>query len=280
MRLFKAGGVGLGPYAFAPTGEGHWSRMPDRRPRDPRRRLPAERGGGGEPGRAGDRARGAPGPRRRPLLGGRALRDGLRTRDRDGGPQRPPAWRCVRSSRAMGPVGASLPMRASALISDEDCDRIEARGRVESALELERALMNGAQSQGAMRARRLGRGRRPPPAARSRPRRARHRPRHGRRRVPDRHRPRRRRRRDHGQRSPRPRRACDRCDAERDRGFARRPRNRRRHPGRLPTRLQGLTRRPRTRSGGAGGLWRSPALARRRSRPDSLRGGRGPLAPP
>ena len=44
-----------------------------------------------------------------------------------------------------GPVGASLPMRASALIADETrCDRIEARERVESALELERALMNGA----------------------------------------------------------------------------------------------------------------------------------------
>ena len=45
-----------------------------------------------------------------------------------------------------GPVGASLPMRASALIADETFDRIEARERVESALELERALMNGAPS--------------------------------------------------------------------------------------------------------------------------------------
>ena len=27
MRLFKAGGVGLGPYAFAPTGEGRWRRI-------------------------------------------------------------------------------------------------------------------------------------------------------------------------------------------------------------------------------------------------------------
>ena len=48
-----------------------------------------------------------------------------------------------------GPVGASLPMRASALIAaDESCDRIEARGRVESALELERALMTGAATHG------------------------------------------------------------------------------------------------------------------------------------
>ena len=45
-----------------------------------------------------------------------------------------------------GPVGASLPMRASALIADESFDRIEARERIESALELERALMNGTPS--------------------------------------------------------------------------------------------------------------------------------------
>jgi hypothetical protein len=42
-----------------------------------------------------------------------------------------------------GPVGASLPLRASALIADENFDRIEARERVEEVLELERALMNG-----------------------------------------------------------------------------------------------------------------------------------------
>ena len=37
-------------------------------------------------------------------------------------------------------------MRASALIADESFDRIEARERIESALELERALMNGTPS--------------------------------------------------------------------------------------------------------------------------------------
>ena len=42
-----------------------------------------------------------------------------------------------------GPVGASLPLRASALIADENFTRIEARERVEDTLELERALMNG-----------------------------------------------------------------------------------------------------------------------------------------
>ena len=42
-----------------------------------------------------------------------------------------------------GPVGASLPLRASALIADDNFDRIEARERVEEVLELERALMHG-----------------------------------------------------------------------------------------------------------------------------------------
>src|SRR5262249_20286547 len=45
-----------------------------------------------------------------------------------------------------GPVGAALPMRASALIADESVGRIEARERIESALELERSLMNGTPS--------------------------------------------------------------------------------------------------------------------------------------
>ena len=37
-----------------------------------------------------------------------------------------------------GPVGASLPMRAAALIADDSTDRLGARERVEAALELER----------------------------------------------------------------------------------------------------------------------------------------------
>jgi len=45
-----------------------------------------------------------------------------------------------------GPVGASLPMRASALIAGESVGRSEARERIESALELERSLMNGTPS--------------------------------------------------------------------------------------------------------------------------------------
>ncbi len=50
-----------------------------------------------------------------------------------------------------GPVGASLPMRAAALISDDSLDRVEARKRVEDILQLERALMNGRSLENAVR---------------------------------------------------------------------------------------------------------------------------------
>ena len=193
MRLFKAGGIGLGPYAFAPTGSGHWSRIPTG--------AAATRPGGyllskDDAERLADLA---------VALEARPDPDGAlswavarfemgcaRESALEGLSDHLLALRAVLEGH--GPVGASLPMRASALISDETCDRIEARGRVESALELERALMNGAADHGRPRAGRLDRGGRPPDAARRRPRRARHRPQHRRRRDPDRHRPRRRRR--------------------------------------------------------------------------------------
>nr|MDQ3724442.1 hypothetical protein [Actinomycetota bacterium] len=49
-----------------------------------------------------------------------------------------------------GPVGASLPLRAAALIEDDSMNRIEARERVEDVLELERAMMNGRPVLGAV----------------------------------------------------------------------------------------------------------------------------------
>jgi hypothetical protein len=48
-----------------------------------------------------------------------------------------------------GPVGASLPMRASALIAGGSVDRLAARERLEAAMELERSLMAGASGEGA-----------------------------------------------------------------------------------------------------------------------------------
>ena len=143
MRLFKGGGVALGPYAFAPTGEGSWRRIATG--------APAPRGGGYR--LTGDEVQ---------ALGG--LASSLEARP---DPRGTLAWAverfelgCERDSalvglsdhllalravlEGQGPVGASLPMRAAALIGDGADDRLEARERVEGALELERALMRGA----------------------------------------------------------------------------------------------------------------------------------------
>lgn len=148
MRLFKRGGVGLGPHAFAPTGEGHWRRL----------------------------ATGAPAPRnagyRLSEEEAAELAELARELETQPDPTGPLAWAvrrfelgCERPTpleglsdhllalRAVldghGPVGASLPMRASALISDGSMDRLAARERLEGAMELERATMTGSPGEGA-----------------------------------------------------------------------------------------------------------------------------------
>jgi len=145
MRLFKAGGIGLGPYAFAPTGEDRWARLATG--------APATRSGGYDLDE--DES-----------LQLAELASALEARpDPDGAL----AWAvarfemgCDRGSaleglsdhllalRAVleghGPVGASLPMRASALLANDELDRIEAGERIEQAMELERSLMSGTQS--------------------------------------------------------------------------------------------------------------------------------------
>jgi hypothetical protein len=47
-----------------------------------------------------------------------------------------------------GPVGASLPMRAAALVTGGATDRLMARERLEAAMQLERAQMSGGQAEG------------------------------------------------------------------------------------------------------------------------------------
>lgn len=149
MRLFKSGGLGLGPYAFAPTGEGCWRRISTG--------APATRAGGY---RLGDNE-------------ARELAELASTLEARPDPDSALTWAvgrfemgCVRESaldglsdhllalRAVleghGPVGASLPLRAAALISDDSLDRIEAREKVEDTLELERSLMNGRPMEGAV----------------------------------------------------------------------------------------------------------------------------------
>ncbi|MGD9736740.1 MAG: hypothetical protein AB7V58_14225 [Solirubrobacterales bacterium] len=142
MRLFKGGGVGLGPYAFAPTGEDTWRRITTG--------APATRPGGYRLSdeEAAELAEFATELESRPdpdaalsWAVGRFEMGCERESSLDGLSDHLLALRAVLEGH--GPVGASLPMRAAALIADGSMDRIEARERVEEALELERELMNG-----------------------------------------------------------------------------------------------------------------------------------------
>lgn len=144
MRLFKAGGVGLGPYAFAPTGEGRWRRVATC--------APATRPGGYElsEDEAAQLAELASALEARPDPSGalawavRRFELGLeRGSALEGLSDHLLALRAVLGG-GHGPVGASLPRRAAALIAPESGERAAAGERIERALELERALMSGA----------------------------------------------------------------------------------------------------------------------------------------
>jgi hypothetical protein len=142
MRLFKGGGIGLGPYAFAPTGAESWRRVATG--------APSTRPGGyrlGE-GEASELAEFATTLESRPdpdgaltWAVGRFEMGCERESAMEGLSDHLLALRAVLEGH--GPVGASLPMRAAALIADEQLDRIDAREKVEQVLELERAMMNG-----------------------------------------------------------------------------------------------------------------------------------------
>ena len=103
MHLFKPGSVGLGPYAFAPTGEGRWAPHRHRRAGHPRGRLRA----GARPRRSSwpslpHALEARPDPDGALAWARRSLRAGLRARDRARGPQRPPAG-AARGARRPGP---------------------------------------------------------------------------------------------------------------------------------------------------------------------------------
>ena len=165
MRLFKAGGVGLGPYAFAPTAEGHWSRIPTG--------APAARPGGYRlsEDEAESLAELATVLEARPdpdgalaWAVGRFEMGCARESAMEGLSDHLLALRAVLEGH--GPVGASLPMRASALILQRELrpDRGAGAGR-----ERPRARARADERRpdpGRHRAGRLGRGGRPPPAAR------------------------------------------------------------------------------------------------------------------
>jgi hypothetical protein len=140
--MFKSGGIGLGPYAFAPTGEGCWRRVPTG--------APATRPGGYRLSEeeTAQLVEFATALESRPdpdsALTWAVTRFELgceRDSALDGLSDHLLALRAVLEGH--GPVGASLPLRASALIADDSLNRIEARKQVEDVLELERSMMNG-----------------------------------------------------------------------------------------------------------------------------------------
>ncbi|MGN6815081.1 MAG: hypothetical protein ACTHK3_03220 [Solirubrobacterales bacterium] len=150
MRLFKGGGIGLAPYAFAPTGEGCWRRIATG--------APATRPGGyrlseGEADELigfGTALEARPDPDSALTWAvGRFEMGCERATALEGLSDHLLAMRAVLEGH--GPVGASLPLRAAALIADGDSmDQVEARQRVEDLLELERATMNGRPVMGAV----------------------------------------------------------------------------------------------------------------------------------
>jgi len=148
MRLFKGGGIGLGPYAFAPTGEGCWRRIATG--------APATRPGGyrlseveaTELSEFGTALEARPDPDSALTWAvGRFEMGCERGSALEGLSDHLLAMRAVLEGH--GPVGASLPLRAAALIAEE-MDKLEARERVEDVLELERAMMNGRPVMGAI----------------------------------------------------------------------------------------------------------------------------------
>lgn len=149
MRMFKGGGIGLGPYAFAPTGEGCWRRIATG--------VPATRPGGyrlseeeaEELIEFGTALEARPDPDNALTWAvGRFEMGCERPSALEGLSDHLLAMRAVLEGH--GPVGASLPLRAAALIADEEIDRIEAGERIEEVLELERATMNGRPVEGAV----------------------------------------------------------------------------------------------------------------------------------
>jgi hypothetical protein len=146
MRLFKAGGVGLGPHAFAPTGEGRWRRIATG--------VPAPRADGyrlredeaAELVEFAETLQAQPDPAGSLAWAVRRFELGCeRPTAVEGLSDHLLALRAVLDGQ--GPVGASLPMRAAALIADGSSGRPGARERVEAALELEHAQMSGASAE-------------------------------------------------------------------------------------------------------------------------------------
>lgn len=148
MRLFKGGGLGLGPYAFAPTGEGCWRRIATGAPATRPGGYRLSEGEATELSEFGTALEARPDPDSALTWAvGRFEMGCERATALEGLSDHLLAMRAVLEGH--GPVGASLPLRAAALIAEE-MDQLEARQRVEDVLELERAMMNGRPVMGAV----------------------------------------------------------------------------------------------------------------------------------
>lgn len=148
MRLFKGGGIGLGPYAFAPTGEGCWRRIATGAPATRPGGYRLSEGEAGELIELGAALEARPDPDSALTWAvGRFEMGCERATALEGLSDHMLAMRAVLEGH--GPVGASLPLRAAALIADEATDQVEARQRIEDLLELERATMHGRPVMGA-----------------------------------------------------------------------------------------------------------------------------------
>jgi len=145
MRLYKAGGIGLGPYAFAPTGEDCWRRIATGAPATRPGGYRLSEAEGAELAELASALEARPDPDAALTWAvGRFEMGCERQSPLDGLSDHLLALRSVLEGH--GPVGASLPMRAAALIAGDAMDRVEARERLEEMLELERALMNGSRA--------------------------------------------------------------------------------------------------------------------------------------
>jgi hypothetical protein len=145
MHLFKSGSIGLGPYAFAPTGEERWARLATGAPSTRQGSYELSEEEAIELAEFAVALEAQPDPSG--SLGwaiGRFEMGCGRESALEGLSDHLLALRAVLDGQ--GPVGASLPMRAAALVADESVGRIDARERIEGALELERSLMCGTQS--------------------------------------------------------------------------------------------------------------------------------------
>ncbi|MBA3865512.1 MAG: hypothetical protein H0X42_04060 [Solirubrobacterales bacterium] len=147
MRLFKGCGIGLGPHAFAPTGEDTWRRVATGAPATRPGGYRLSEAEGEELGEFASALESRPDPDSALTWAvGRFEMGCERDSALDGLSDHLLALRAVLEGH--GPVGASLPMRAAALIADDSLDRIQARERVEETLELERSTMNGRPLEG------------------------------------------------------------------------------------------------------------------------------------